>query len=454
MAARPKPKPPTKPTKAKTSLKSETATVKPRSKSRFNKGGKTAETSRSDYLGIPDKPSDMKKKQSTFSSNADVSYDATTVVSGSYPQASDLYLYGIKFFPTGTLTGVNTIARDEFVNSYGLKMLADIRNALSYGSTTPLTVTHIADYINTVANAYYTMLSIRNHFGLCYSNARRASLRTRFELIYDESIQPEYSKLVSSLAAHFLPSGVARMCEFLATPSLTAPTTGAAYIECVPYPGSLDLPSDFASMIGVELSSLAGITNAAIINTALSSSRYSSSSVNFVPLSPNKPDKFDFFFSGFATPQFSDEMVDLWINLPLEANDGVPAVIRNAVATETTTMFRHYVGNSISIVTNAFTPRLLTSTGLYEPGFLQPYMTTAVGAWANNFRRVTAAGNDSELNVSGANATAIGVLSRNAENAYSTTLAMSIAPAGTNFIRTNFQRVRNDVAEVMGILVS
>ena len=434
------------------------STAKPRrsgSKTGPRRSEKKFDPKRSELLSETSALSDQSVEVSrSFVSNADVSYDATTSFDAAYPQVIDLFHYGIKFFPTGTLSGTNTIARDEFVNSYGLKMLVDIRNALSYNAATPLTVTHVADYINVVADSYFLLSAIRNHFGLCYSDARRASLRARFQIIYDESIQPEYSKLASALSNYFLPKGVVAMCEHLATPSLTSPTVGASYVQTVPYAGSLNTPSDFVGLIQAALSSLSGITNQVFINTALSSSRYNPSSVIFQPVDTNIPDKFDFFFKGFQPPKFVDEFIDLWMNLPLEANTAASAVVRNAVANETTTMIRHYIGNSISMKTNAMTPRFLTSTGFYEPGFIQPYDIGVVGANNNNLRVIVAAGTDNMIAVGGATTTAMGVMSRIAENAYSVALPQSITPAGSNFIRTNFQRVRNDVADVMKILVS
>lgn len=404
-----------------------------------------------DKLDNPIRGSDVATTAtSKFVTTADVSVDATTVVDTNYPQVADLFHYAVRFYPTGT---GSTIARSEFENTYGLKMLVDMKNALSYGAVSPLTVAEVADYINTVAASYMILLSVKHHFALCYGATRRASLRSRFNYIYDESIQPVFRKLAGALDDYFLPAGVARIVEHLAKPSLVAPTSGCSYIQLTPWDSGNDDPSDFAAILQSALSNLASIANREIINTALSSSRYKASSVRFMPLTISKPDKFNFFFEGAGEVTFNPELVDLWINMPLELTKTTLAVQRNAVATETTTMIRHYVGSHFSMSNNALIPRYLTSTASYEPGFLEPRTVMPGIAKENNYRFIRADGTDNRVDYTTSYATALGVLGRQSENTYSSALTISMSPTGTNFIRTNMQRVRNDVSDFISTIV-
>uniref|UniRef100_A0A2V0RI31 Capsid protein n=1 Tax=viral metagenome TaxID=1070528 RepID=A0A2V0RI31_9ZZZZ len=384
----------------------------------------------------------------SFSSKADVSFDASTKYSTDYPQYADMFLMSCLFLPAGNVNGFYTsIAREEFNVIQGTRMLMDIRKSLSYNAGTAITVTHIADYINVVAQAYLYYQYMVEHFNLCYEQNRRSALRSRFELIYDETLAPVHVRLGKQLRNYYLPVRIKDLCDMLAKVYISDATTGAAFLQITPHVAGYNSAADYASGVNNALGALAGLVNADNLNTSFSSRYNDLAQIPVQQLSNHVIDpKTQYFFEGGIAPRYDNDYMDLWSNLPLDAWNGTSRVVQ-PVAFENTTMFRHIFGDSYSMMAAALTSREVTANSGYEPGMLIPFQP-ADATMTNNFQVVAALGIATEVDVTGP-AAGFGILAKNAENTYDLALTTSFSPAGSYFVRTNISRVRNDVSKIM-----
>lgn len=376
---------------------------------------------------------------------------ATTEV---YPQNVDMFLYGIMISPAGDNTGSDSLAREHFDSVVGPKLLAAIRQALTYGPTTSLTLDHIADYINTVSRAYFFLHCMREHYRYCFYAVNSNSLTTRFNNIYDESIPANYIKLANALSPMFLPAKIQRLMEVLAKVYYVDDTSYATKFQMVGWDQGYNTSADYVATCGTHISNLLAITNRVPINTAFDSTRFSSDFVDMSPLSLESHRNPDLFLENQPTVSYNEEMLNTWTNLPLLAGDGAGATQSLPLATQTTTYNPAVFGSTRSKLNQALTAKYITADTRHQPGILCP-LNLALGVNSNNIRHISAGGNDSIINVSVATqAIPYGVLSRTQENTWDTTNNLQILPSGSTYLQTRMTDIASDTYDVMDDVVN
>lgn len=386
----------------------------------------------------------------SFVSDAEVSIDASTTFNTGYPNVVNLITYSALFTPAGSDT--SSLVGQEFASVHGRRILQDILKSLKRTPAVALTTTHIADYFNTVSQALFVYYSTAHHIRTCYLNDRRKDLKARFDMVYDESIAPSHSKLGKALFSYYLPSHIIKMIDFLSRVYLSDNSRATTYLQITPH-AVMNSPANYVTLLDGLVTSLNGLTNGDTINTALSSEFYDKVSKvkvqqTVVPLPDTRS---SYFFDMGADPVYSDDFLNIWANLPIEAGDGA-ATVREAIATTDATITRAVFGNEFTIPSNALPCKFLTSSGLHEPGFMQPVRVSPTAATHNNFRVIIGNGTESEVDIAttGIVTVVFGTMARNTENVMNTaSFVTPMIPSGAYFVQTNFNRLQNDASKML-----
>lgn len=392
------------------------------------------------------------KNQEPIAGASRVTYPYTSTPQGTFPQSADLFIYGLALYPAGDAVGGDSLARNHYQAVIGPKLLAAIRRSLTYGPAVAITINETADYINIVSNAYFHLLAFRNHFIHCFHARGKASLSSRFDNIYDETIPPAHARLANALGQMFLPPRIKALVERLAMIYSVDEGTGAVRFQLVPHPRSFNSAASYSAAYVVQTSAVEGIAKRIDMNTAFDNPRFESNFIQMMPLDTTTHRNPDNFLSDELDSVYDEEMLDIWSNLPLEASDAVPALHNNPIAAVTTTMNVATFGNKFTKTANGISTNYVTANTRHEPGIIIPVDDVTTGPGASQMRYVASNGNETSIDITNTDATAFGVMARNVENVYNTTVNYQIMPSGSSRVVTTMEHKASDAYDVMDVM--
>lgn len=371
-----------------------------------------------------------------------------TAVTTAFPQQRDLFMYGVKMNPAGT---VGSVAREHFENSLGLGVRTSIKRVLPFKPASAITNTHLADYFNTVAQAYFVLLSVGNHFSVLNQAKQRPSLRLRADLIFnDESVPYAIKKLAKALTPHYLPPKFITEVEKLAKVYFVDKTPLCPMFQLVSWAQGTDTDANYVDHVNTARTNVDGMTNAEDIITAFSHERWKSDYIQLSRLKLAKYDDPDNFIDQYQkNVSYNTDMLDIWTNMPLEAGTGLVNK-RYLLADGTTTLYRAVFGSGYTSLSNVLSANYVTSDSQYQPGVIVPERVDLTTG--NNFRYVSTTGDDEATNITSVTAVQFGVLSRMVDQVYDTTNTLRILPSGSTYVSSNMNNVAEDTSEVLDAL--
>ena len=146
---------------------------------------------------------------------------------------------------------------------------------------------------------------------------------------------------------------------------------------------------------------------------------------------------------------YSNDMLDVWSNLPLEAGTGLVNK-RYLLATRSTSVYRAVFGPGYTSVSNILTAGFVTADSIYQPGIIVP---SVIGSTTgNNFRYVSTTGYDEAASITSISAIQFGVLARMVDMVYETTNTLRILPSGATYVTTNMYNIAEDANEVLDVM--
>lgn len=371
-----------------------------------------------------------------------------TQVSTAFPQQRDLFMYGIVVAPAGAS---GSIAREHFETSLSLGIKTAIKRSLSYRAASAITTEQLADYFNTIAQAYFTLLSVGNHYSVLHRARRRPTLRLREGLIYnDESVPHAIQKLAQTLTPHYLPPKFIAMIEGLAKVYFVDNTPMCSMYQMVSWPQGTDTDANYVAHINTARANVESLVNAEDIITAFSQSRWGSEYIQLSNMQLGKYDDPDEFIQEYQqNVAYSNDMLDVWSNLPLEAGTGLVNK-RYLLATRSTSVYRAVFGPGYTSVSNILTAGFVTADSIYQPGIIVP---SVIGSTTgNNFRYVSTTGYDEAASITSISAIQFGVLARMVDMVYETTNTLRILPSGATYVTTNMYNIAEDANEVLDVM--
>uniref|UniRef100_A0A2V0RLM9 Capsid n=1 Tax=viral metagenome TaxID=1070528 RepID=A0A2V0RLM9_9ZZZZ len=444
MASKPLPKP----RNQKTTAKSSKSAVSGKSK------GNTPRKRQTRRFSEPDTSISQDVQVNTLgevSSRVTVPYSRGTTAA--FPQSVDMFHYGMALYPAGDSVGGDSLARDHYQSVIGPKLLAAIRNALTYGPAAAISIDETADYINEVSNAYFHLIAIRNLYRYLFYRRNSTELSAYFDLIYDETIPPAHTRLANALGQMYLPQHVKSYIERLAGIYYLDETPFSSVFQIVPYVGGFNNAASFVAGYTAQISAVENVTKRADMNSAFNSPRFFSDFVSMVPLDIETHRNPDLFLKESFVAVYNEEMLDIWANLPLEATDVAAGVdVNHPVAAVTTTIYDASFGDNFTKLTQANSAKYLTANTRYEPGILIP-ADPCTGANESNMRAVSSVG-DVDFDVANQLILYYGILARNVENTSADVITAKIMPAGSKVTLTTMEHKASDTYDVMDALFS
>jgi hypothetical protein len=357
-------------------------------------------------------------------------------------------LYGITVSPAGAS---GSIAREHFETSLSLGIKTAIKRSLSYRVASTITTEQLADYFNTIAQAYFTLLSVGNHYSVLHRARRRPTLRLREGLIYnDESVPHAIQKLAQTLTPHYLPPKFITMIEDLAKVYFVDNTPMCPMYQMVSWPQGADTDANYVAHINASRTNVESLVNAEDMITAFSQSRWDSEYIQLSNMQLGKYDDPDEFIQEYQqNVTYSNDMLDIWSNLPLEAGTGLVNK-RHLLASRSTSVYRAVFGPGYTSLSNILTAGFVTADSLYQPGIIVP---SVVGSTTgNNFRYVSTTGDDEAMNITSISAIQFGVLARMVDMVYEHTNTLRILPSGATYVTTNMYNIAEDANEVLDMM--
>uniref|UniRef100_A0A2V0R9S3 Capsid n=1 Tax=viral metagenome TaxID=1070528 RepID=A0A2V0R9S3_9ZZZZ len=384
--------------------------------------------------------------------NSRVTYPYSRVRTSVYPQFADLFHYGMAVYPAGDAVGSDSFARNHYQAVIGPKLLAAIRNSLTYGPASAITIDETADYINEVSNAYFHLVSIRNLYRYAFHSRRRADIGLYFDLIYDETVPPAHARLANALGQMYLPPAVKSYIDTIAGIYATDDTPNATNYQIVPYTSGFNNAAAFVAAYAVQTAAVENVTKRIDMNTAFNSPRFQSDFISMEPIVVDSHRNPDNFLTDTYEPTYNSAMIDIWTNLPLEGSV-IAEVVRYPVTDTVETINDASFGAEYSKLSQHSSSKYVTSLSRFEPGILIPSTAVAPGSVNSNMRVVTSTG-DSVFDFSNISFHYYGILSRNVENCYHADADRKIMPAGAKVSLTTMEHKASDTYDVMDAMFS
>ena len=376
-----------------------------------------------------------------------------TQVTINWPQQRDMFGYHIIPTPVGT---AGSIARNHFDVNISDEILKALDRTLSAQVASTITNAHLIEYFNTLAQAYFTLHSVGNHMNVLRSvGTLRPSLRLRAAAIVDNYDIPfAMSDLAAAMRSHYLPPKVVTWLDKLAQVYYVDETPMCPLMQLQSWEAGYNTSAAFVGLLDTQRAAVEAMTNARNIDTGFSKVFFQSDYITLQKLDPGTmfDDRSTVLSQFQKTPTYSNDALDLWTNLPLEATHGLGTVVRHAVADRNTGFSKAVFGNGYTALTNAMTQEYITSDAIYQPGYLTPGNVGFVGA-GNNFKYVSDTGDDERVNVQLISAIQFGVLARAANLVYETANTLRILPSGSTYVETTMNNVREDALDIMKMLI-
>jgi hypothetical protein len=420
-----------------------------RSKSRSTSGGKGSRPNMSFPSDGGSTPHLVDNKLSPEKVRASLPYNENMTLN--FPQSVDLFTYSALITPCGDNTGSDSEIRTRFEDAFGVKLVTAVNRMLRASPTTAVTVDHIADYINTVTQAYAYWYSVQRHIAYCYWNGNKRNLGERLSLIYDEGIDTAHIQLANALSAHYLPPKIVSLVRHLYDIYAIDVVRDPVDFQIVPWTDGYNNVAAFTSGYSTHITNLNSITNRDTLLRAFSDYRYGDFSqlvMEAIPFSAQEMDPDSFFGDRLGRGKYDVNMLDLWSNLPLQAYS--TGAVYSVVADLTTEVAQVFFGSSMSKLVNGLIPKYVTSTARNEPGVLNPAKVPSSGG-DSNMKFINAAGNETEFDVrtGSTDSVILGIKARTAFNVWCTDFGVFVTPAGANHHYTSLRQKTYDMDEVV-----
>jgi hypothetical protein len=389
----------------------------------------------------------------TISATKRVTDFSQTQVTITYPQQRDLFGYHVIPTPVGT---AGSILRNHFEVNIADEILNALDRTLSAQIATSITTAHLIEYFNTLANAYFTLKSVGNHMNVVRSvGTLRPSLRLRAAQVVDNYDVPfAMTDLAAAMRPHYLPPKVKAWLDNLAMVYYVDETPMCPLFQLQSWEAGYNSSAAFVALLDSQRAAVEAMTNARNIDTGFGKTHFDTPYLTLEKLDfgTTFDDRSTVISQFQKEPMYSNDALDLWSNLPLEATHGLGTVVRHEVATRSTGFPKAVFGKGYTANTNAMTQEYITADAIYQPGFLTPGNVGFVGA-GNNFKYVSDVGDDERVNVQLISAIQFGVLARAANLVYETTNTLRILPSGATYVETTMNNVREDTLDVMKVML-
>jgi hypothetical protein len=375
-----------------------------------------------------------------------------------FPQHVDLVTYSVDLYPAGDATGSDSLAREYFESSKGQKFLTDVAKAYRRTPTVAFTVGQLADYINTVSQAYAYLYAVRTHMRYCYW-VDKQNLSERLGLIFDASIRDNHLRLADELSSHFLPPKLIAFIERMYNVYSLGLSGDVIHFQLTPWANGYNVQTVYAANYSSHISALRGLTNLDALRTAFASPFYKDVAVPMEQLNFSEdyknPD--NFLQPRLDKPLYDEDLLSIWMNLPLNAWNGASHVYY-PVANTTTAVPLAYVGSGISEFANVMTSRYVTTLSRFEPGIIMPLKIPSSGS-DNNFKYIDANGSEEMVDAGGASpyeSTNLGILARSVENTYNVNIGPlgRVLPSGTSYANSSIRDIGYDTYEFISGMMS
>jgi hypothetical protein len=376
-----------------------------------------------------------------------------TQVDINYPQQRDMFGYHVGIFPAGA---PDTLARQYFNTSVANGILQSLDKTLTAQIATQITNDHLADYINTLAQAYFTLKSVGNHISVLNSiGTSRPTLRLRAALVYDNYDIPfAIRDLAAAMSPHFLPPKVMTLIDELAKVYYVDNTPMCPLFQFQAWQSGFNTAGAYVGLLDTQRAAVEALTNARNISTGFSKKVFESSYITLKNLGPT--DKYDdrtkVWDQFQKSVNYSGDMLDLWSNTPLEASHGLGTVVRHEVTTRNTGFYKSVFGKAYTALTNALTQEYIRDDTRYQPGILVPGRVGITGT-GNNYKFIADDGTDDPVSVTLISAVQFGILGRTTNQMYETGNQLRISPSGSTYVTTTMNNVREDATDAVAKLI-
>lgn len=357
-----------------------------------------------------------------------------------FPAHIDLFVSDVTLYPAGSS---NTLVQEHFEEVIAPKMLHAIRQSLNFAAATPITTTHLRNYINTVTQAYMTLVSVHQEMNVCYHSVGSNSLSRRFENIFDESVVVASVKLANALNNFYLPTGTLDLVHRLSKFYFTDQNIQAPYFQFSNYDRT-DTASGYVSLLNTVRATLLSLTNVDVINTAFGSPRFSSDYFELTEIDTSSYQVREEYLLSDINIEYNSEMLDIWLNQMLYAYDSTTTFKSSPNVTDAFEKIVVFTSsNELTQLSNALTT--VYDGNKVQPGLLSTY---SAGANSSNFNYIDASGDIQYITYNSTDI-AYRLLAKAANGWKSATIASAMRPAGTGVLYTNLSNKMSDCEDIL-----